>query len=245
MYRLGKLGFTQSYTYFAWRNSKAELTSYLNELVQSEAREFMRPNFWPNTPDILPEPLQYGGRPAFVIRLMLAATLSSSYGIYGPAFELCIGEAVEGSEEYLHAEKYEIRRWDRRAPGNLKSLVAQVNRIRREHEALQDTFNLRFHECDNDNILFFGKSTPDRGDMVLVAVSLDPFHPQKGSLRVPIEELDIPEGRPYPVHDLLSGEKFIWEGAWNRIELSPEGALGRIFSVRPRLRKEVDFDYYL
>ncbi|MBJ6727805.1 alpha-1,4-glucan--maltose-1-phosphate maltosyltransferase [Geomesophilobacter sediminis] len=245
MYRLAKLGFSQSYTYFSWRNSKAELTAYVDELVHGEVREFLRPNFWPNTPDILPEPLQYGGRAAFMIRFILAATLSSSYGIYGPVFELCVGEAVEGSEEYLHAEKYEVRAWDRDAPGNIRRLVAQVNRIRRENEALQDTFNVRFHHCTDDNVVFFGKSSRDGSNVILIAVSLDPFRPHQTEVRVPIEDLGIPPGAPYPVHDLLSEEKFIWEGDWNRIELDPAALPARILKIRPRLRKEVDFDYYL
>src|SRR3972149_8534778 len=144
MYRLAKIGFTQSYTYFTWRNTKPELIAYLTELTQTGVREYFRPNFWPNTPDILPEHLQYGGRPAFMIRLVLAATLSSNYGIYGPAFELCINEALPGKEEYLNSEKYEIRYWDRDKPGNLKDFMARVNRMRNENPALQSTLNVRF-----------------------------------------------------------------------------------------------------
>jgi len=161
MYRLAKLGFTQSYTYFAWRNTKRELIEYLTELTQTEVREYLRPNFWPNTPDILPEHLQYGGRPAFMIRLVLAATLSSSYGIYGPAFELCIDEALPGKEEYLNCEKYEIKHWDREKPGSLQDFIARVNRIRKENPALQTTWNLRFYEADNEAFLFYGKTTED------------------------------------------------------------------------------------
>lgn len=161
MYRLAKLGMTQSYTYFAWRNTKRELVEYLTELTQTEVKEYFRPNFWPNTPDILPEPLQYGGRSTFLIRLVLAATLSSNYGIYGPAFELCIHEAIPGREEYLNSEKYEIKHWDRDKSGTLQDFMARVNRIRKENPALQTTWNLRFYEVDNDMLLFYGKATHD------------------------------------------------------------------------------------
>jgi starch synthase (maltosyl-transferring) len=149
MYRLAKLGMTQSYTYFAWRNTKRELIEYLTELTQTEVKEYFRPNFWPNTPDILPEPLQYGGRSVFLVRLVLAATLSSNYGIYGPVFELCIHEAISGREEYLNSEKYEIKHWDRDKSGTLQDFITRVNRIRKENPALQATFNLSFYEVDN------------------------------------------------------------------------------------------------
>jgi len=245
MYRLAKLGFDQSYSYFTWRNSKQELTDYLSELLQTEVCQHLRPNFWPNTPDILPEPLQYGGRPAFMIRLALAATLSSSYGIYGPVYELCVGDAIPGTEEYRHAEKYEIKEWDRNAPGNLKGFIAALNRVRRENEALQANSNLRFYHCDNENIIFFGKSSVKSGNIVLVAVNLDPFHPQTGMLQIPVAEFGIKSGHPYPVHDLLTGERFIWQGEFNRITLDPLAAPARIFRTRSRLHKEVDFDYYL
>jgi starch synthase (maltosyl-transferring) len=245
MYRLAKLGFDQSYSYFAWRTSKEDLTGYLTELTRGEVREYLRPNFWPNTPDILTEYLQFGGRPAFMIRLVLAATLSSSYGIYGPPFELCVGGAVPGTEEYLHAEKYEIRHWDRDASGNLKRLIATLNRVRRENEALQSTNNLQFYQTDNDKVLFFGKSCGERGSAVLVAVNLDPFHAAQAKLRVPLEELGIEPGQSYLVQDLLSGDNFIWLGPWNELRLDPALAPARIFRVRTWLRRESDFDYYL
>ena len=245
MYRLAKIGFGQSYSYFAWRNSKDELTEYLTELTRSDAREFLRPNFWPNTPDILTEYLQYGGRPAFMIRVALAATLSSNYGIYGPTYELCIGEAEPGSEEYRHAEKYEIRRWDRNAPGNLKQLITTLNRIRRENEALQSTNNLAFCETDNDSVLFFGKISRDRKSSVLVAVNLDPFRVQRAKLRIPLELFGVQPGQSYLLHELLGEEKFIWQGEWNSVELDPRVAPARIFRLRIWLRREVDFDYFL
>jgi starch synthase (maltosyl-transferring) len=245
MYRLAKLGFAQSYSYFAWRSSKEELTAYLEELTRGEVREYLRPNFWPNTPDILTQYLQVGGRPAFMIRLVLAATLGSSYGIYGPPFELCVAEAEPASEEYLHAEKYEVSAWDREAPGNLKKLIATLNRVRRENTALQETNNLQFYLAESDDVIFYGKSSADRSSTLLVAVNLDPFHAKSAKLQIPLEQLGIETGQSYLVQDLLSGDHFIWQGAWNTVELDPGHTPARIFRVRTWLRKEADFDYYL
>jgi starch synthase (maltosyl-transferring) len=245
MYRLAKLGFTQSYTYFSWRNTKRELMEYLTELTKTEVREYFRPNFWPNTPDILPEHLQYGGRPAFMIRLVLAATLSSNYGIYGPAFELCIHEALSGKEEYLHSEKYEIKHWDRESPGHLRDFISRVNRIRKENAALQTTWNLRFYEVENDSLLFYGKVTHDLSNILLMVVNLDPFHTQDGWVRVPIEELGLDANQPYLVHDLLSDDKYIWQGERNYVELNPQVLPANIFRVRKRLKRETDFDYFI
>ena len=245
MYRLAKLGFSQSYNYFAWRSGKEELTAYLTELTRSEVREYLRPNFWPNTPDILTDYLQLGGPPAFMIRLVLAATLSSSYGIYGPPFELCIGEAEPASEEYRHAEKYEIRSWDRHAPGNLKDLITALNRIRRENEALQSTCNLEFYPSDNDSVLFFGKIAKDPRNTVLVAVNLDPFGAQRADLRMPVQALGIGPGQPYLVQDLLNGDNFLWQGEWNAVLLDPALVPARIFRIRTWQRREHDFDYFL
>ncbi|MDY6843901.1 MAG: alpha-1,4-glucan--maltose-1-phosphate maltosyltransferase [Thermodesulfobacteriota bacterium] len=245
MYRLAKLGFTQSYTYFTWRNTKREFIEYLTELTQTQVREYFKPNFWPNTPDILPEHLQYGGRPAFIIRLALAATLSSNYGIYGPPFELCVNEALPGREEYLNSEKYEIRHWDWESPGNLKDFIARINRIRRENHALQTTWNLRFYEVDNDYLLFYGKATDDLSSIILIVVNLDPFHTQSGWVTVPIGELEIDPTQPYLVHDLLSDDKYIWQGERNYVELNPQILPVNIFKVRKRLKKETDFDYFM
>ncbi|HEY6006954.1 MAG TPA: alpha-1,4-glucan--maltose-1-phosphate maltosyltransferase [Geobacteraceae bacterium] len=245
MYRLAKLGFSQSYTYFSWRNSRRELEQYLAELTRTEVREFFRPNFWPTTPDILPEFLQYGGAPAFAIRFLLAATLSASYGIYGPPFELFVAEALPDKEEYLHSEKYEIRCWDWNDPRNMRELISRVNRIRRENPALQTTGNVRFCETDNDNIICYLKVSADRTNVVLVVVSLDPFNSQEGSVRLPIEELGISAGHPYLVHDLLSDEKNIWHSDVNRVALNIHAMPAKICRLRPRLRRENDFDYYL
>ena len=245
MYRLAKLGFSQSYTYFSWRNTRAEMEQYLKELSASPVRDFFRPNFWPNTPDILPEFLQFGGRPAFVIRFVLAATLSASYGIYGPPFELFVHRAVPGKEEYLDSEKYEVKHWDWSDPRNMRELIASVNRIRRENPALQTTWNIRFCETENDNILAFVKATEDRSNILLVAVSFDPFQPQSGRIRLPLQDLGVVPGQPFMVHDLLTDEHNIWHGDWNRVELAPEGMPARIFRLRPRLRREQDFDYFM
>src|SRR5581483_10912340 len=161
MYRLAKLGFTQSYTYFTWRNGKQELTEYFTELTRTKVREFFRPNLWPNTPDILHAHLQHGGRPAFMNRLVLAATLGASYGIYGPAFELCVNVPREpGSEEYLNSEKYEIKRWDIDHPDSLRPLITRMNRIRHENPALQANDGLVFHYTDNEALLCYSKMTP-------------------------------------------------------------------------------------
>jgi starch synthase (maltosyl-transferring) len=245
MYRLAKIGFSQSYTYFTWRYTQREFREYLIELTRSDVREFFRPNFWPNTPDILPEHLQYGGRPAFIMRLILAATLSSSYGIYGPAFELFVNEAIPGKEEYLDSEKYEIRKWDRDKQGSLKDLIVRVNLIRRENRALQTLWNLQFYEVDNESLLFYGKISEDLSNIILIVINLDPFHTHSGWVTVPVSELGIDPGQPYLVHDLLSDDKYIWQGARNFVELNPRIIPANIFRVRKRLKRETDFDYFM
>jgi starch synthase (maltosyl-transferring) len=244
MYKLAKVGFTQSYTYFTWRNTKPEFIEYITHLLNTEVREFFRPNFWPNTPDILPEHLQYGGRPAFMMRLLLAATFSSSYGIYGPPFELCVADAVPGKEEYLNSEKYELKHWNWDQPGNLKDFIARVNKIRRENEALQTTWNLRFYDVDNEYLIFYGKATDDLSNIILVVVNLDPAYTQSGWVRVPIKELGIPPDQPYLVHELLTDDKYIWHGEKNYVQLDPRVSPGHIFRVRKRMKRETDFDYY-
>jgi starch synthase (maltosyl-transferring) len=245
MYRLAKIGFTQSYTYFTWRNTKLELMQYINELAQTDIREYFRPNFWPNTPDILPEHLQYGGRPAFMIRLVLAATLSSNYGIYGPAFELGIQEAISGKEEYLNSEKYEIKNWDWDKEGNLRDFIARLNTIRRENPALQSTYNIQYYESDNDNLIFYGKATDDLSNIILIVVNLDPFHTHSGWLKVPIYTFGINPNQPYLVHDLIGDDKYIWQGERNYVEINPHVSPAHIFRIRKRMKKEVDFDYFM
>jgi len=244
-YRLAKLGFTQSYTYFTWRNTKWELTQYMKELTQTDIGEYFRPNFWPNTPDILPEHLQYGGRQAFMLKLVLAATLSSNYGIYGPTFALYINEAVPDKEEYSNSEKYELKFWDWDKPGNLRDLITRVNKIRRENQCLQMTRNIEFYETDNDHLLCYGKFTEDFSNIIVVVANLDSFHTQSGWLTVPIQKLGIEPGQSYLVHDLLGDDKYIWQGERNYVELNPHIAPAHIFSIKKRLRRETDFDYYM
>ena len=246
MYRLAKLGFTQSYTYFAWRTTKPELTQYLTELTTTEAREFFRPNFWPNTPDILTEYLQLGGRPAFMTRLVLAATLNANYGIYGPAFELCENRPREsGSEEYLDSEKYEIRQWNITDPASLQEFIARVNRIRRENLALQDNHNLRFHDVDNAQLICYSKATEDQTNVIVVVVNLDPHHTHSGWLTLALDDLGLNTQQPYQVHDLLSDARYVWHGERNYIELNPHAVPAHIFCLRRRVRSERDFDYYM
>ncbi len=246
MYRLGKLGFSQSYTYFTWRNTKEELTAYLTELTTPPVRDLFRPNLWPNTPDILPEPLQFGGRAAFQSRLVLAATLGASYGIYGPAFELCESEArTPGSEEYSHSEKYEVRSWDLGRDESLAEYIGRVNRVRRDNPALHSNGGLRFHEIDNDELIAYSKATPDSTNVVVVIVNLDPHHVHSGWLRLPLEAFGLDPAQPYQVHDLLTDARYFWTGPRNYVELDPAVSPAHIFRVRRRLRTEHDFDYFL
>ena len=246
MYRLAKLGFTQSYTYFAWRNTKWELTEYFQELAQTDVREFFRPNLWPNTPDILTEYLQYGGRPAFVIRLCLAATLGANYGIYGPAFELFENRPVRsGSEEYLDSEKYQIRAWDIARPNSLKDLIARINRIRKENRALQTGENLRFHTVDNEQIIAFSKMTEDRSNVIVVLVNLDPHYKQSGWIDLPLDYFQIEPQQEYQLHDLVTEDRYLWQGPRNYVELDPQRMPAHIFRLRRRVRSEQDFDYFL
>jgi starch synthase (maltosyl-transferring) len=245
MHRLAKLGFTQSYTYFSWRNSKAELTAYFTELAHSDSREYFRPNAWPNTPDILPEPLQIGGRPAFAARAVLAATLAANYGIYGPAFELQEHMPREiGSEEYLDSEKYQLRQWDLRRADSLAPLLARLNRIRREHPALQQDWGLEFHPTDNDQLLCYAKSTPDLSNVVVTIVNLDYHHRQSGWVTLDLERLAIPADKPFQMHDLLNDARYMWHGARNYVELDPGFSSAHIFVVRRQSRQEQNFDYY-
>ncbi len=233
MYRLAKLGFTHSYTYFAWRNSKWELTEYLKELTATEVREFFRPHFWPNTPDILTNELQTGGRPAFMSRLVLAATLSANYGIYGPAFELMENRAlVPGKEEYLNAEKYEVRHWDIERPDSLRGFIARVNQARREHPALQRDDTLRFHGTDSDQLMAYSKSTTDLSDIILVVVNLDVVNTRSGWTDLALAELGLTSWQTYRVRDLLTGNEYQWQGARNYIELDPRRVPAHIFQVR-------------
>lgn len=245
MQRLAKVGFNQSYTYFTWRNTKWEIERYVEELAYSEVGQYMRPNFWPNTPDILPQYLQYGGRAAFITRLILAATLSSNYGIYGPAFELCVSEAVEGKEEYLDSEKYEIKQWDWNRKGNIRALVTRVNRIRQQNPALQSFRNIRWYRIENEAILCYGKRSADGTSLIVTVVSIDPHHKQAGWVQLPLDELNIDPHQSFLAHDLISDDKYIWQGERNYIELDPQVMPGHILRIQSRLRRETDFDYFV
>jgi starch synthase (maltosyl-transferring) len=243
MEHLARIGFTQSYTYFTWRTSKWEIETYFTELTKTELAYFFRPNLWPNTPDILTEELQTGGRAAFISRLVLAATLSSSYGIYGPAFELQEHlPRAPGSEEYLRSEKYELRNWDIASPTSLRSFIALVNRIRREHDALQYNDSLRFHWTDNDALIAYSK-TRDLGserDVVLTVASLDHHHLQSGWLGLDLEAIGLRADVPYVAHDLLSDARYVWSGGSNFVKLDPADVPCHIFALSQPARGNGD-----
>jgi starch synthase (maltosyl-transferring) len=242
MARLAKLGFTQSYTYFTWRNTKNELIEYFTELARGKQREFFRPNVWTNTPDILTEYLQHGGRSAFVIRLVLASTLAASYGMYGPAFELLESEPREpGSEEYLNSEKYEIREWDLERSDSLRPLISRLNGIRRTNTALQSDWSLVFHPTDNGQLVAYSKSSET--NVVLCIVNLDPHHRQSGWVELSLGHLGLQDG-PFQVQDLLGGGTFLWQGSRNYVDLDPGVLPAHVFAVRQRVRTEHDFDYF-
>jgi starch synthase (maltosyl-transferring) len=246
MYRLAKIGFTQSYTYFTWRNTKQELIEYMTELTRTDVREFFRPNFWPNTPDILPESLHHAGRSAFASRLVLAATLDSNYGIYGPAYELLENTPIApGKEEYLNSEKYEVKRWDRNRSDSLKDLIARVNRIRLENPALQTNRTLRFHDIDNPEMIAYSKTSEDGTGIIVTVVNLDPYQPRSGWLSLDLDALKIDPRQPFLAHDLLGDARFLWHGPRNLISLDPQAAPAQVFAIHRRLRTERDFDYYM
>jgi len=221
MQALAKVGFTQSYTYFTWRNFKDELTAYFTELTGTELAEYFRGNLFTNTPDILPSILQQGGRPAFMLRAALAATLSSLWGIYS-GYELCENAAIPGTEEYLGAEKYEIRVRDWEAPGNIKAYLARLNCIRREHSALQTSRGLRFYRADDDNIVFYGKQSADGAELLWIAVSLDPFEAHEALLHLPLDGLGLAADERVQVHELLTGRRQLWRGPTHPLRLEPD-----------------------
>lgn len=242
---LAKVGFSQSYSYFTWRNSKRELTTYFTELTGAETREFLRPNLFVNTPDILHEYLQSGGRPAHQIRLVLAATLGASYGVYGPTYELGDNRAIPGTEDYRDSEKYQVRHWAIESPDSLKDFIAQINGIRRENPALRANGGLKFHAIDNDNLIAYSKMTSDGTDLLLVVVNLDPFNAQSGWILLPVSDWGIGSGESYQVHDLLSDARYFWHGDRNYIRLDPSVCPAHIFRVRRKIKSERDFDYFL
>ena len=255
MYHLAKLGFTQSYTYFAWRSHRWDLTEYLQELVGSPVRHFFRPSFWPNTPDILTEQLQHGGRPAFMMRAVLAATLSANWGVYGPAFELLEQRPREpGSEEYLDSEKYQLRTWDLNRTDSLRHVIARLNRIRGEHTALHRNLSLRFHPTDNEALLCYtkrsrsGDSDGERAtaedDLLLLVVNLDTSNRQVGWTELDLESLGIGSNEPFHVNDLLGGGSYQWRGARNYIELDPRVTSAHVFEVVLDSHTELDSEQY-
>jgi starch synthase (maltosyl-transferring) len=245
MYRLAKLGFSQSYTYFTWRNTKQELTDYFTELATR--RDYFRPNLWPNTPDILHEYLQTGGRPAFMARAALAATLGASYGIYGPAFELLDHAPREaGSEEYLDSEKYEIRAWDLERAGSLRDFLARLNAIRRANPALQSDATLKFRSIDNDQLICYSKHSDDGTNVILVVVNLDPNHPQTGFVDVPLEEWGLDAQTPYVAHELLADSRHDWQGARAFVTIAPAECPACVYRIEARRStSERDFDYFV
>ena len=231
MKALAKAGFAQSYTYFTWRNFKREMTEYLTELTQTDVAEYMRGNLFTNTHDILPAILQEGGRPAFKMRVALAATLSSVYGIYS-GFELCENTPVPGKEEYLHSEKYEYKVWDWNRPGNISEYISAINLMRQNHPALQEYDNLRFYWADDENVICYGKSTPDGTDRVVVAVNMDPFQTRETLIHLPIADFGIGSDEQYRATDILTGETNIWTGGTQHIRLDPNDDPARFWSIQ-------------
>jgi starch synthase (maltosyl-transferring) len=245
MYRLAKLGFTQSYTYFTWRNTKQELTEYLTELTQYPIKEFFRPNFWPNTPDILSEYLQADYKSAFIIRFILAATLSSNYGIYGPPYERFINKAVNGKEEYYNSEKYELKNWlPEEVKESTRNIFTKVNKIREENPELQTTNNIRFLPVENNQLLCYAKFNEQETDAILLIVNLDPNYTQSGWIKVPLYELGISTDQSFLAHDLLGGGQYIWQGEYNYVELNPHILPAHIIRIKKYLKKENQFDYF-
>ncbi len=246
MLRLAKLGFTQSYTYFTWRTAKQELVDYFTELSSEPENEYFRPNVWPNTPDILHDALQSGLRAVYAARLVLAATLSANYGIYGPTYELMESTPREpGSEEYLDSEKYQLQHWNLERADSLWPLIARVNRIRRENPALHSDRSLSFCTIDNPQLIAYSKHDPASGNTILTVVNLDPHHAQSGWLDLDLTLLDIDADSVFQVHDLLSDQRYQWRGARNYVLLEPWRMPAHVFKLRRLMRSERDFDYFL
>ncbi len=243
MYTLAKIGFNNSYTYFTWRNTKEELTNYLHELTATNVAEYFRPSFWPNTPDILHEFLTSGGRPAHIIRYVLAATLSPVYGVYGPPYEHIVANQHPDREEYADNEKYEIQNWNWNDPSSLQSLFQSINQIRKNNIALHQLRNLRFLDIQNPLMLAYWKKSGENS--IVCIVSLDPFQVQEGELHLPLEDLVLPKAAPFQMLDLLGGERYIWQGSRHSIRVDPHVMPARIFQVLRRVRTEADFDYFV
>lgn len=234
MEELAKIGFNQSYTYFTWRNTKEEFEEYLTQLTKTEVREYYRPNFWPNTPDILPISLENKQDPSFIIRLILAGTLSSNYGLYGPVFEFGFNEAFPGKEEYIHSEKYQIYNWNWSRNTKIKEMISILNRVRKENAALQSTWNIEFSDTDNGQLLAYTKVDQEETNKLVIVVSLDPYNIQSGWVKVPLKRLKIEEHESYAVTDLLTGSSYIWQNEWNYVELHPQAIPAHIFKVETK-----------
>jgi starch synthase (maltosyl-transferring) len=241
--QLAKIGFSQSYTYFAWRTTKWEITEYMRQLTRTERREYLRPNFWPNTPDILTEQLQWGGRAAFAQRLILATTLAANWGIYGPPFELMEHVARPGSEEYVDNEKYQLRDWDLTRADSLAPLIRKMNQVRRDNRALHDNDTLHFHAIDNDALIAYSKRDADGA--VLVVVNLDPVHTHSGFVDVDAAALGVRPDETFQAHDLLGEARYRWRSGRNFVQLDPRGMPAHVFRIRRHARSEHDFEYYL
>jgi starch synthase (maltosyl-transferring) len=231
MEKLAKSGFNQSYSYFTWRNTKWEFEQYLTELTKTDQQYYFRPNFWPNTPDILPHHLAVGGENAHIQRLILAATMSSNYGIYGPVYEYGVNTPHPGKEEYTDNEKYEIKHWDWDRYSRTAEIITMINQIRHENPALQTTWNIDFTYTDNEQIICYTKTDQRSSNALLIAVNLDVFNTHGATIRVPLEQLGIDPNQPYQVHDMLSGEKYRWQGEYNFVQLNPYDMPAHIFKV--------------
>ncbi len=234
MYALAKLGFTQSYTYFTWRHTKAEFVEYLTELTKPEIAAFFQPNFWPNTPDILPEDLQSGGRAAFLGRFAMAATLSPSYGVYGPAYELLDSIPRPGSEEYIDNEKYQLKQWDLERGDSLRHFMARINRIRKNNPALHDNLSLRFHKTDSDQLLCYSKQTRNRDNTIVIAINLDWHHRHGSRVWLDLEQLGLDWNATYDLNDLIDGSRYTWHGTEGYVELDPHIMPVHVFRLEPR-----------
>jgi starch synthase (maltosyl-transferring) len=246
MHRLAKLGFSQSYTYYTWRNTKHELTEYFTELTRGPGRDYFRPNVWPNTPDILPVSLQQGGRAAFMARVTLAATLAANYGLYGPAFELLEHRPIRpGAEEYLNSEKYERRTWDLERADSLAPFIAVLNRARHDNPALQSDAGLHFVPVDNDLLIAYLKISADRSNIVVCVVNLDTEHPQSGWVTLDLPALGLQPQQAYQMHELITDARFMWNGPRNYVMLDPHQCPAHVMRLLAQQHRESDFDYFL
>ncbi|NER08971.1 alpha-1,4-glucan:maltose-1-phosphate maltosyltransferase [Muriicola jejuensis] len=231
MQQLAKQGFSQSYTYYTWRVHKHELIEYMVELTQSEMKEYYRPNFWPNTPDINPYHLQGANESMHLIRYAMAATLCGNLGIYGPVFEYMVTDSMPGKEEYMHSEKYEVHFWDWSIENKITYLIRKINQIRKDHPALQQTNQIRFCTIENENLLAFYKWNEERTDELLIVINLDPHYPQRGMVQLPLSELGVEAGKPIQMRDLVTDNSYIWYNEWNFVDL-PASLPFHIFQIK-------------